>query len=142
MITDEELEKEAEAWVEENMDCVKSVSHINPVTGCNYYSNEARYIAKQAVKDGIKIGYNKVKEGRPKWHDLRKNPNDLPNEYEIVLCYCSGYCGVSFPITAMLYIDYNDASIKRWWTLAGEGKSEQLNNVIAWKEIVLPKENE
>ena len=28
----------------------------------------------QAFKDGAKFGYNKVNE----WHDLRKNPNDLP----------------------------------------------------------------
>lgn len=30
------------------------------------------------------IAYNKgLAEGKPKWHDLRKDPNDLPKEIEI-----------------------------------------------------------
>ena len=134
----------------------------NTITQCN------RSALKRAYQYGAEFGYNKAKEEMiqnglvlqsdmdktieqnialkkelnkaNEWHDLRKNPNDLPNECEIVVCYCLGYCGVSYPITAQLYIDYEDSSVHRWWTIAGEGHSEQLNNVIAWKEIVLPKD--
>lgn len=35
---------------------------------------------KQAFLAGLKAG-------RPQWHDLRKDKNDLPEEYKIVLCY-------------------------------------------------------
>lgn len=28
---------------------------------------------------------NKKNEGKTKWHDLRKDPNDLPNGYRVVL---------------------------------------------------------
>ena len=31
-------------------------------------------------KDGAEFGYNKANE----WHDLRKDPNDLPNDYRYV----------------------------------------------------------
>lgn len=37
-----------------------------------------REVRKQAFLAGLKAG-------RPQWHDLRKDPNDLPNEYKIVL---------------------------------------------------------
>lgn len=36
------------------------------------------------LKDGFLAG---LKAGRPQWHDLRKDKNDLPEEYKIVLCY-------------------------------------------------------
>ena len=32
-------------------------------------------------KDGFLAG---LKAGRPQWHDLRKDPNDLPKEYDII----------------------------------------------------------
>lgn len=63
----------------------------------------------------------------------------FPKEGETVICFCRGYCGASFCATARLYIGYDD-KVRRWWTNAGEGKSEQLMDVIAWKEIVFPKE--
>lgn len=87
------------------------------------------------VQKGAEFGYNKANE----WHNLLKNPDDLPKEGEIVLCYCLGYCGASYPITARMYVDYTDSSIHHWLTLGGEGKSEELSDVLAWKEIVLPE---
>lgn len=36
----------------------------------------------EASKDGFLAG---LKAGRPQWHDLRKDPNDLPEEYIPVL---------------------------------------------------------
>ena len=103
----------------------------------DYTENKERQVAyKCGFLDGA--DYNKANE----WHNLRKNPNDLPDEGEIVLCYCLGYCGVCYPITARMYTNYEDSSIHYWWTLGGEGKSEKLDNVIKWKEIILPKGSE
>ena len=55
------FEKEAEKWVENN-----------------FHNTEEDYI--KAFKDGAEFGYNKANE----WHDLRKNPEDLPPHEESV----------------------------------------------------------
>ena len=54
------FEKEAEEWVKENMDCVKTESYLNH--DCNYFSDEERSVAKSAFKDGAEFGYNKAME--------------------------------------------------------------------------------
>ncbi|MBO6131002.1 MAG: hypothetical protein J6P28_03440 [Treponema sp.] len=93
---------------------------------------------KQSAYDwqkGAEFGYNKANE----WHYVKNGV--FPEEGETVFCFCRGYCGVSFCATARLYIGYDD-KVRRWWTNAGAGKSEQLMDVIAWKEIVFPKEIE
>ena len=38
---------------------------------------------KRSYIDGFKDGYNKATE----WHDLEKNPNDLPSKGKLVICY-------------------------------------------------------
>ena len=46
-------------------------------------------IVEQSFKDGFLAG---LKAGRPQWHDLRKDPNDLPKDKEHVWCdYGDGY---------------------------------------------------
>lgn len=85
------------------------------------------------VQKGAEHGYNKANE----WYYVKDGL--FPKEGETVICFCRGYCGASFCATAQLYIGYDD-KVRRWWTNAGEGKSEQLIDVIAWKEIVFPKE--
>lgn len=97
-------------------------------------SKEKHFFGVKAIafKDGAEYGYNKVNE----WHYVKDGL--FPKEGEIVICFCRGYCGASFCATARLYIGYDD-KVRRWWTNAGEGKSEQLMDVIAWKEIILPE---
>ena len=85
-----------------------------------------------AYKDGAEFGYNKANE----WHYVKDGA--FPEEGEIVLCCSRGYCGVPSFATARLYIGYDD-KVRRWWTNAGAGKSEQLIDVIAWEKIVLPE---
>jgi len=52
-----------------------------------YVCNEYEIISLEAIgykkgfKDGAKFGYNEANE----WHDLRKNPNDLPKGHKVVL---------------------------------------------------------
>ena len=125
------FEKEAEEW---------TISHV--CKDCSRYEEckskehcTCKECSKEKWQNGAMFGYDKANE----WHNLRKHPDDLPAEGEIVLCYCLGYCGASYPITARMYNNYEDSSIHYWWTLGGEGKSEELSNVLAWKEIIPPR---
>lgn len=125
---------------------------------------DSNALMQEAFQDGAEFGYNKAKEELEEkyketfcnlemnlnsvterleelkkvneWHYLKDGV--FPKEGETVYCFCRGYCGASFCATARLYIGYDD-KVKRWWTNAGEGKSEQLIDVIAWKEAVLPE---
>lgn len=81
--------------------------------------NIAKYLRK-AYLDGLA-------EGKPKWHDLRKDPNDLPKECENVLCLCS--IGARYYTVGHLIKTDNDLS---WWLNIG---SKKLYNVIAWREL-------
>ena len=38
-------------------------------------------VQEEDVTDAFLAG---LKAGRPQWHDLRKDPNDLPKEYDII----------------------------------------------------------
>ena len=78
-------------------------------------SSEANKEIEQAFLAGLKAG-------RPQWHDLRKNPNDLPEDTYDVLDQ-AGY-----------KVHYN--FFQNVWV---NDKDEIDENVIAWKEIVLPE---
>ena len=68
------FEKEAEEYGNEYWDCL---------VDC-----DDKGMLQEAYKDGAEFGYNKANE----WHDLRKNPNDLPNVMdEVLVCYKNGY---------------------------------------------------
>jgi hypothetical protein len=71
-MTDEEM---AEEYADEKCkDCYMCSysEHKNPYKIC-----QRRKDVKQAFLAGLKAG-------RPQWHDLRKNPNDLPEDGRIV----------------------------------------------------------
>ena len=71
-------------------------------------------------KDGAEFGYNKANE----WHNVKDgNPN---NENDIL-------CQIS---KDEVVVGYYHTVAKRYITIDGQ----DLYNVIAWKEIVLPKE--
>lgn len=112
---DEEM---AEEWVKENMDCVKTVSYLNH--DCNYFSDEERSIAKSAFKDG----YNKANE----WHFVKDR---LPKELHDVLCFVI-HNEHRYSLQGYL----RDGR----WVLSPLGTYLNNEDVIAWKEIVLPKE--
>ena len=110
------FEEEAEEWVKtkgtDAMTCLKENIGWDDV-------------CKQAFKDGAEFGYNKANE----WHDLRKNPNDLPNNKRSVWCYYGDGCGKGF-------YDKDDGG---WW-IEGHIYCSVIN---AWKELPeVPKENE
>lgn len=64
-----------------------------------------------------------IKAGKPKWHDLRKDPNDLPEECQNVLCLCNDI-GYKYCCTGHLIY-------KTWFSNI---VSKRLR-VIAWCEI-------
>ena len=93
------------------------------------YTNDAR-AREQSFKDGAEFGYNKANE----WHFVSKE--GFPNKDDIYLIirsdglhlgdYCCGGDG--------------DIDCQGWCDYPSE-EEIQDDSVIAWKEIVLPKEN-
>ena len=62
-----ELKKEAEEYAEVSTNEYKDgLVDIDDIS-----------VLKEAITDGFLAG---LKAGRPQWHDLRENPNDLPKE--------------------------------------------------------------
>lgn len=67
-----------------------------------------------------------LKDGKPKWHDLRKNPNDLPQNvrgYLITLEYQTETFGTAL-----------EDCIKIRWFNSGYTYTK-FDNVIAWCEL-------
>ena len=90
---------------------------------CEVYGNGDDFWVDDEIKKFCLMGYELgLKAGRPQWHDLRKDPTDLPKEHIPVLVILeSGVSDVSFVSTD-----------KRWFCTdyyTGEDK------VIAWCEI-------
>ena len=77
----------------------------------------------------IEFGYNKANE----WHYPSKGK--YPKELESVWCYCKG---LGFKFCCVGHIIIGGDNKVRW---RANNKTEELC-VIAWKEIVLPKESE
>ena len=79
------------------------------------------YIADipQAFKDGAEFGYNKANE----WHDLRKDPNDLPKPTTPVLVILE---------SGVPYVSWI-SSDKGWWFCTNYYTGE--DKVIKWCEI-------
>ncbi len=109
------FEIEAEKWVKENMDCCKTDNSVNQ--SISYFDEEERCCAKSAFQDGAEFGYNKANE----WHYVKDG--NLPKENQLVLLYRENKNGANIALT--------------YWY-----KSYVKDKVIAWKEIVLPKDSE
>ena len=61
---------------------------------------------EEGFNDGAEYGYNKANE----WHDLRKNPNDLPNATdEVLVCYKNGYID-----TWLYFKDFKHEAVIGW----------------------------
>lgn len=129
------FEKEAEEWVKENMDCCETDNFVNQ--SIPYFSAEERCIAKSAFKDGAEFGYNKANE----WHY-----NGVPHDNKPYLCKVIHPKSREMTDLEILFYDEKDMSWFRWLTLwSGKEGNEtaRINRkVIAWKEIVPPKESE
>lgn len=106
---DEEM---AEELVKRNVcgHCNRCQSH--GYIGCDIY----RY-----SKDGFLAG---LKAGRPQWHDLRKDPNDLPKEDRYYLIYT---------VLGNYYVSKHHHNTNYWIGIQNQFVS--IKQVIAWCEI-------
>ena len=111
------FEKEAEEYAIDNYE------------NCLYddfpYTNDSR-AREQSFKDGAEFGYNKANE----WHDLRKDPNDLPIPHclnWVIALYSNGilWCRAR----------REKCSDGIFWV---NSYHNPIYDVIAWKEIVFP----
>ena len=117
---DEEM---AEEWVKENMDCCKTDNSVNrPIP---YFDEEERCVAKSAFLAGLKAG-------RPKWHDLRKDPNDLPKEVgNYLVCYIDTMLNRN--VFILEFVDFLEDS--HWIDETSHEIEKFDEGVIAWCEI-------
>lgn len=70
------FENEAEEYVKPLCKtCTSDVCKYKTIKTCS-----SKEFLKQSFQDGAELGYNRgLEAGRPKWHDLRKDPDDLPS---------------------------------------------------------------
>ena len=132
------FEKEAEEWVKENMDCCKTDNSVNQ--SIPYFDEEERCCAKSAFQDGAEFGYNKANE----WHDLRKNPKDLPNkelEEKQLLVRVRNYTE-DYSFAYYMLDKYCSNNGKGFYSDIDCDYPMDIEDIIAWKEIVFPKEGE
>lgn len=84
--------------------------------------------------------YNfRIKEEKYRWHDLRKDPNDLPEKANDDSK--SGYSKEVLIISSLfneVWIGYMKLSDKKWFDSVD---GELLSKPIMWKYIELPDEN-
>lgn len=73
-------------------------------------------LAYVSVKEAYLAG---LKAGRPKWHDLRKNPLDLPTEN----------------CTVLIYTDWQGMELKTFFVDTRLFENLTFREVIAWCEI-------
>jgi hypothetical protein len=93
----------------------------NISTGISMYNPSIEMYCGKAFKDGAEFGYNKAN----KWHYVK---DGNPNNDNDILCQIS---------KDEVVVGYYHTVAKRYITIDGQ----DLYNVIAWKEIVLPKES-
>ena len=108
------------------------LSGLNMVGEISYSQYSKMYnVGTKLIQKSYETGLH---EGQPKWHDLRKDPNDLPKkESNYIVCYIDTACERhSFELGFS-----NCYGDKHWIDEDAEGYDE---GVIAWYEIPQFKE--
>ena len=99
-------------------------------------------INKEELKQAFLAG---LKAGRPQWHDLRKDPNDLPTDTTVlylvrVYSWDFGFShlykknGTYIPTVC----EWNGEYFKALDSMA-YSNARNIKSCFAWKEIVLPE---
>lgn len=117
-MTEEELEKEKEAeeYARKNYGLKYAVED-----DCRRLTPE-----ESACMNGYLAG---TKAHLPQWHDLRKNPEDLPKDYR-TLCICLKDFGSKYEPIPQVYVGYCDSL--GWSDYMG---SSLYSNVRYWCEL-------
>ena len=133
------FEKEAEEYLKTDGTKAEFIlDMLNKTHPLEITVQQAPYILavlEQVYKDGAEFGYNKANE----WHDLRKNPQDLPKRegtFLVAIKYPAGWCE-SFILEYTT--DEDNEEKLGWWD------SEYTNfdnEVYAWREIPKPPKGE
>ena len=97
------------------------------IKGNNDLARCSRKSYKDGFKEGAEFGYNKANE----WHYVKDG--DLPDNQRKVEVFTKD---------RVIHIAVIDSEGEEWYTGRYFGKTIPMNQVIAWKEIVLPKELE
>ena len=130
--TDELIQKAKESYKIYSEDkCVDSYEGCQYIDGyCNGY--------EQGYEDCRHYAHNYYK---PKWHDLRKAPNDLPEEgIEVLVLYSNTY-GDGRYIVNKHTLNYelaqyiNDEEDTSEWYWVETGTDYDIQKVIAWCEL-------
>ena len=92
----------------------------------SYLKEDSEYLSMLDEGELYNAGYFAgLHEGQPKWHDLRKDPNDLPVfETELLCQKYSGRCFVG-------YYHYNDNKFYPY----EKGNSYDVTDVMRWADI-------
>ena len=114
------FEKEAESYA--TRECCMTCNNIN------HFCKE-KCECWNFAKKGAELGYNKANE----WHDLRKDPTDLPKDNDEKLCFYG-----KGKVVARYCSEYGC-----WETEFNNLVTTFSSSIlIAWREIVFPKEIE
>ena len=90
----------------------------NPWNEDNQKFHECCDIVQEACKKADKY----------RWHDLRKNSDDLPNDFHTVLICINGFEGKAAGVSMAMH----NSILKVWGT---ESHTYKDYEVIAWREI-------
>lgn len=112
--TDELVQKAKESYKIYSKD-----NHVDTYEGYQYIDGYCNGY-EQGYEDCRHYAHDYYK---PKWHDLRKNPDDLPEECQSVLCLCNDI-GYKYYCTGHLIH-------KTWFS----NIVSKLLRVIAWYEL-------
>lgn len=91
------------------MNIDEAIKHAKEIAENQYICKECQEEHKQLAEWLEELSTMREKEEKYRWHDLRKNPNDLPEiEHEVVVAYTTPYTNRK-TITARAV--YEDGSI-------------------------------
>ena len=108
---------------------------------CSYSEHKNPYKICQRRKDRKQAFLAGLKAGRPQWHDLEKDSNDLPTkelEEKQLLVRVRNY--TEDYIFAYYMLDkYYSKNGKRFYSDTDCDYPIDIEDIIAWKEIVFPE---
>ena len=121
------IKKKTDKEIEKMID--EEEKELADKSACAYFGKAIELVDVQKLglyKDGFLAG---LKTGRPQWHDLRKDPNDLPDEgtYLVVWQNNKGYKEIF-----IIRYEEDDEEELHWVDGDCENQDEYI---IAWCEI-------
>lgn len=106
----------------------KAEEYLKCEFACGDYDRENKKCIFKNKCEKYKIYLDGLSEGKPKWHDLRKDPNDLPNRnLPVYVQFADGDNYVA------KYIDIRWSDKSCW--VDQYDSTDYIHDVIAWCEL-------